>query len=47
MKVKKEKLEGEERYISHDRTWKERENEWTMRTWLKSRTQEERDIAKV
>ena len=47
MKVKKEKLEGEEIYISHDRTWKERENERIMRTWLKSRKQEEKDIAKV
>ena len=47
MKVKKEKLEGEEIYISHDRTRKERENERILRTWLKSREQEEKDIAKV
>ena len=47
MKVKKEKLEGEVIYISHDSTWKERENERIMRTWLKGRKQEEKDIAKV
>ena len=47
MKVKREKLEGEEIYISHDRTWKERENERIMRTWLKSRMQEEKNVAKV
>ena len=46
MKVKKEKFEGEEIYISHDRTWKERENERIMRTWLKSRKQKEKDIAR-
>ena len=47
MKVKKEKLEGEEIFISHDKTWTERENERKMRNWLKSRTQEDRNIAKV
>ena len=44
---KEGKLEGDEIYIAHDKSWKKRENEWTVRNWLKGRTQEEKNVANV